>query len=74
MRAVKRVVEGKMSLTRALKYCGVSRQAYYYKKRPVKPKPDVRTRPVLAAASRARRTTTRRGPSRGASTRPSQRP
>ena len=36
MSTVKRVVEGKMSLTRALKYCGVSRQAYYYKKRPVK--------------------------------------
>lgn len=35
MNAVKRLVSGGMSLTRALKHCGVSRQAYYYKKRPV---------------------------------------
>ena len=35
MSAVKRLVSGGMSVNKALKYCGVSRQAYYYKKRPV---------------------------------------
>ena len=35
MSTVKRVVEGGVSLSRALGYCGVSRRAYYYEKRPV---------------------------------------
>ena len=35
MSTVKRVVEGGVSLSRALRHCGVSRQAYYYEKRPV---------------------------------------
>ena len=35
MNTVKRMVEGGVSLSRALKHCGVSRQAYYYEKRPV---------------------------------------
>ena len=35
MSAVKKMVEGGASLTRALRHCGVSRQAYYYKKKPV---------------------------------------
>ena len=41
MSAAKRVAEGGVSLNRALKYCGVSRQAYYYKKRPVERKVDM---------------------------------
>ena len=35
MSAVKMMVEGGVSLARALRYCGLSRRAYYYKKRQV---------------------------------------
>ena len=41
MSAVKRMVGGGVSLTKALKICGVSRQAYYYKKRPVRRGVDI---------------------------------
>ena len=41
MSAVKRLVSGGMSLNKALKHCGVSRRAYYYKKRPVERGIDV---------------------------------